>query len=138
MGLFGLIFNSLSLFVFSRPSMHSIFHQLLIALAVFDILLLISGTLWIITFQNIFSVDSLIYLFPYYTYPIFYFAMYGSTYMTLAISIERYLGICHTSIEDRKARFYIVPVVFVALVFAIPKFLEVKISFEEQSIQGIS
>ena len=69
-------------------------------------------------------------LFPYFSYPMFYFAFYGSTYMTVSISIERYLGICYPSIGnrvDRKSWFYIIPVILLSVIFAIPRFFELKL-----------
>ena len=48
-GFCGLIFNSLSLIVFTKPSMKNSFNELLISLAVFDMIFLFSGILWMIT-----------------------------------------------------------------------------------------
>ena len=53
------------------------------------------------------------YMYPYFTFPFHYFAMYGSIYMTIAISVERVLAICYPFLFpplDRKSRHYIIPV----------------------------
>ena len=42
-GLIGFVGNLLSLFVLSRPSLRDVFHQLLFALACFDILYIVCG-----------------------------------------------------------------------------------------------
>ncbi len=44
-------------------------------------------------------------LFPYFLYPATHVAMAGTIFTTLAISIERYLGLCHPMMppESRKA-----------------------------------
>ena len=79
------------------------------------------------------------YLFPYFSYPMFYFALYGSTYMTVSISIERYLGICYPSIGsrvDRKSWFYIIPVVSLSVIFAMPRFFETRLVNWFKNCQG--
>ena len=51
--------------------------------------------------------------------------MAGTIFMTLAISFERYLGLCHPLLNphSRKAWFYILPVVVIAVTLNVPKFL---------------
>ena len=47
--------------------------------------------------------------------------------MTLAISLERFLGICYPlSGQKRKSRFYIIPVLVIAIFLCIPRFMETK------------
>lgn len=50
----------------------------------------------------------------------------------VAISLERYLGLCHPMLPPhlRKAWFYIVPVVVMAFALNAPKFLEIQLNFE--------
>lgn len=69
--------------------------------------------------------DFYTYLFPYFLLPCSHIAMAGTIFMTMAISIERYLGLCHPLLNpySRKAWFYIVPVLVVAIALNIPKFL---------------
>ena len=48
--------------------------------------------------------------------------------MTLAISLERFLGICYPlSGQKRKSRFYIIPVLAIAILLCIPRFMETKV-----------
>ena len=51
--------------------------------------------------------------------------MAGTIFMTVAITIERYLGLCHPLLNphSRKAWFYVVPVLFTATLLNVPKFL---------------
>lgn len=51
----------------------------------------------------------------------------------MAISLERYLGLCHPMLplHTRKAWFYILPVVVLSFALNAPKFLEVQLEFEE-------
>ena len=51
----------------------------------------------------------------------------------VAISLERYLGLCHPMLplHTRKAWFYILPVVVMSFALNAPKFLEVQLNIEE-------
>ncbi len=64
------------------------------------------------------------YIFPYLLHPFTHIAMAGTIFMTMAISIERYLGLCHPLLNphSRKAWFYIMPVVLTAVILNVPKF----------------
>ena len=64
------------------------------------------------------------YLFPYFLHPFTHIAMAGTIFMTLAISFERYLGLCQPLMNphNRKAWFYILPVVVIAVTLNVPKF----------------
>lgn len=131
-GLIGFVGNTLALIVLSRPSLRDVFHQLLFALACFDILFIICGGINY-TFRA-FKAESDIftYLFPKFIYPFTHIAMTGTIFMTVAISVERYLGLCHPllSPHSRKAWFYILPVIVIAIALNIPKFLEIQLNFE--------
>ena len=82
--------------------------------------------------------DILTYLFPYFINPVTQVAMVGTIFMTLAISIERYLGLCHPLLSPhaRKAWFYIVPVVVVSFALTVPKFFELEIQYREDPETG--
>lgn len=131
-GTIGFVGNTLALIVLSRPSLRDVFHQLLFALACFDTLYIVCGGINY-TFRG-FGAHSEIYnyLFPYFLHPFTHIAMAGTIFMTLAISFERYLGLCHPLLNphSRKAWFYILPVVVIAVTLNVPKFLELK--FEDQ------
>jgi len=130
-GLIGFVGNLLSLFVLSRPSLRDVFHQLLFALACFDILYIVCGGINY-TFRG-FNANSDVYtiLYPYFLHPFTHIAMAGTIFMTLAITIERYLGLCHPLLnpQSRKAWFYVVPVVIFSVLLNVPKFLEIKLEF---------
>ena len=57
-------------------------------------------------------------------------ALLGTVFMTLSISIERYLCICHPMHTPRKAWFYIVPVTLLAFAFNIPKFFDYQLEHD--------
>jgi len=131
-GIIGFVGNSLALLVLSRPSLRDVFHQLLFALACFDILYIVCGGVNY-TFKA-FRANSDVWtlLYPYVLYPFTHIAMGGTIFMTMAISIERYLGLCHPllSPHSRKAWFYIIPVVIMAFLLNSPKFFEIEIHYE--------
>ena len=45
----------------------------------------------------------------------------GSVYMTVAVSIERYLGICRPLLHSRKAMAYVGPVAAFAVALNVPR-----------------
>eukprot|EP00096_Caligus_rogercresseyi_P007746 TRINITY_DN25769_c0_g1_i1.p1 TRINITY_DN25769_c0_g1~~TRINITY_DN25769_c0_g1_i1.p1 ORF type:complete len:392 (+),score=106.63 TRINITY_DN25769_c0_g1_i1:125-1300(+) len=129
-GLFGLVGNILSLVVLSRPKLRDVFHRLLSALACFDILYIVCGGINY-TFRAFDArSDIYTYLFPYFLHPCTQVAMSGTIFMTVAISIERYLGLCHPLLPHtaRKTWFYVLPVVLTSLLVSGPKFLEVELT----------
>ena len=64
-------------------------------------------------------------IFPILTYPMAGLSMTGSTYLCVAISIERYLGICHRNIKiHRKFRFYLIGILFLTFAIESPRFFE--------------
>ena len=110
----GFVGNLLALIVLSRPKLRDVFHQLLLALvrlprvdfrrnhhckagfltqAAFDLMYIVCGGINY-TFRA-FEASSDIYsiLFPYLIYPMTHVAVAGTIFMTVAISIERYLGL---------------------------------------------
>jgi hypothetical protein len=91
----GFVGNLLALIVLSRPQLRDVFHQLLFALACFDILFIVFGGISYTFRAFLVSTDIYTYIFPYLVHPVSHIAMAGTIFMTLAISIERYLGLCH-------------------------------------------
>ena len=73
--------------------------------------------------------DIFTYLFPKFIYPFTHIAMTGTIFMTVAITVERYLGLCHPllSPHSRKVWFYLLPVIVVAFALNVPKFLEIEL-----------
>jgi len=131
-GCLGVLGNIISLRVLSKPKLKDCFHQLLFALACFDTVYIVIGGINY-TFKA-FDADSNAYTiaFPYIIYPITNIGLCGTIFMTMAISIERFLGICyplHLPPHNRKSWFYILPVLVLSIVVNVPKFLEAEIEW---------
>ena len=66
-------------------------------------------------------------IFPILTYPLAGLSMTGSTYLCVAISLERYLGICHRTIKlHRKFRFYLIAIIILTFTIESPRFFELE------------
>jgi len=131
-GCLGVLGNIISLRVLSKPKLRDCFHQLLLALACFDTVYIVIGGINY-TFKA-FDADSNAYTiaFPYIIYPITNIGLCGTIFMTMAISIERFLGICyplHLPPHNRKSWFYILPVLILSIVVNVPKFFEAQIDW---------
>ncbi|XP_043500458.1 FMRFamide receptor isoform X1 [Polistes fuscatus] len=141
-GLCGILGNTISMVVLSRPQMKSSINYLLIGLASCDTLLIIIAIL-------IFGLPSIYlytgYLFNYqfvvypkivkYLYPISCAAQIATVYLTLTVTIERYIAVCHP-LKARsfctcgRARLAFLSIVIFALIYNSPKFFEIEIYTE--------
>ena len=68
-------------------------------------------------------------------YPLLNLGVSGSIYMTVSISIERYLGICYPNCTYRRnAWVFIAPVLMISITYNIPKLFERKFYFYNGSL----
>ena len=61
--------------------------------------------------------------------PITRIALTGSVYCTMAISVERYLTVCHpfyTASKNWSAKRYIIPILVFAIAYNLPTFFELR------------
>ena len=139
-GCLGLVGNLIAVIVLARPKIQDCFHQLLLALACFDILYITFGGLNY-TFKAFEANNEAFTLALPIIYPFTNITMNATIFMTTAISIERFLGICyplHLPPHNRKSWFYILPVLLLSFMLNIPKFLEGEIRWypENDTFQG--
>ena len=125
-GFVGLIGNILSLLVLCRKKFRkNSFYNLLTMLAFFDMFFIL--TFGINTgYENMACRDhnynhNLIHI----TYPIFNFMLVGSTYSTVAVSLERYLRLHHPHSKHwRKSWVYAIIVFTICIAYNFPRFFE--------------
>lgn len=126
-GLIGIIGNVIAVLVLLRPKLRDCFHQLLIALAFFDTLYIVCGGINYTVRAFEVRLDVYTITFPHFFYPFANIGMCGTIFMTVAISLERFLGICHPlhfPPQNRKSWFYIVPVLILSIMVNLTKFFE--------------
>ena len=116
--------------------MKDVFYKLLMALACFDNLYI--SIMLISNLNSKFAMDSdlIKYLTPYFLFPFKFISTYGTIFMTVAISIERYIGIHYSCIEKRKSWFYIIPVILISVILNVPTFFEKQVIQSEEDEDG--
>jgi len=145
----GVFANILAICVFSNKTFKSNFNNLLIALAVFDLLFLVVCITESIrrSFEdrkaNTTSFSGLAtqihhHLFPYFLYPLHNILLTCSIFMTISISIERYLAIFHPLVYRNRSyswnlSCHILPVLGLAVLINAPKFFESEVVYEEDN-----
>jgi len=144
LGLFGLISNLASIMTLLSPDMRrQTFNQLLAMLAVYDICYIIfnvpvHANATLETVNHWFSVSDLLSkTYVYVLYPMSAVAFCASIYMTLAVTVERYIAVCRphqyrnisqTMSNTKRLLVYIVPVTILSFALNIPKFMEVTLT----------
>jgi len=136
----GVCANILAILVFCKKSFKSNFNNLLIALAVFDLLFLVVCITESVrrTFEDQLANSSSLsglatqvhhHLFPYFLYPLHNILLTCSIFMTISISIERYLAIFHPLVYRNRSyswnlSCHILPVLLLSVIINAPKFFE--------------
>ena len=71
-------------------------------------------------------------LFPQIIFPLVGIAMTGSIYICVAISVERYLGICRHDLHiPCKFRVYLIAIILITVLVECPKFFEI-VGYEDE------
>ena len=79
--------------------------------------------------------DGYIYEVQRITYPLLNIGISGSIYSTIAISMERYLRLCHPHLKyTRTSWVYIPPVVAITLGYSLPRFFEYEYYIENGTL----
>ncbi|KAF0310784.1 FMRFamide receptor [Amphibalanus amphitrite] len=135
----GIVCNTISIYILSRKQMRASINCCLIGLATFDILLLVCSIfVWGLPAISQYSggMRSLTSrIIPHMTpwlYPLATIAHTGSTYVTVTVTVERYVAVCH-SLKARyictygRARLYMILISIFVVVYNVPKFLETEV-----------
>ncbi|XP_018025741.1 FMRFamide receptor-like, partial [Hyalella azteca] len=131
----------------NRPNMRSSINCCFVGLATFDSILLITSILMFgVTAISEFTGLLQWYqrdVFPWVTlvaYPLGIVAQTGSVYLTVTVTVERYVAVCHpmkalTLCTYGRARLYVVAVAVFSLLYNIPRFAEV--TYKNCNVDGV-
>jgi hypothetical protein len=136
-GFFGVLGNILSMIILSRPQMRSSINYLLIGLARCDTILIITSML-LFGIPAIYPYTGLLryYYFRLYpdiskvVYPLAMIVQTASCYLTLTVTLERYVAVCHP-LRARalctygRARLYVIVIILFSICYNVPRFFEV-------------
>eukprot|EP00095_Tigriopus_kingsejongensis_P005175 maker-scaffold237_size242172-snap-gene-1.31 protein:Tk05175 transcript:maker-scaffold237_size242172-snap-gene-1.31-mRNA-1 annotation:"fmrfamide receptor" len=130
-GIIGLVGNGISIWTFSRQRVHRIFHNLLLVLAIFDILYVVcsihlfSLRIFWPDYDQMVRIPSLPVVIPFAQ-----IGLMGSTYCTVALALERFLAVCYPFLPRRhvySTRTFVIPVVVFTILYNVPKFFELTV-----------
>ncbi|KAM3955038.1 FMRFamide receptor [Aphomia sociella] len=135
----GLLGNGLSALVLSRPQMRSSVNCLLMGLAACDTVLIVTSVL-LFGLTAIYPYTGRLRYYYYhvsphitpYAYPIANAAQTMSVYLTLIVTVERWVAVCHpfrarALCTSSRARWYVIGTAAFALAYNAPKFFEAEL-----------
>lgn len=136
-GLFGIFGNVISMIILSRPQMRSSINYLLIGLARCDTILIITSTM-LFGLPGIYPYTGFLFhyyyfIYPYISpvlYPIAMIAQTVSVYITLTVTLERFVAVCHplrarSLCTYGRARWYVIVIIIFSVLYNLPRFFEV-------------
>ncbi|XP_011144276.1 FMRFamide receptor [Harpegnathos saltator] len=141
-GLFGILGNTISMIILSRPQMKSSINYLLIGLARCDTVLIIVAML-IYGLPAIYTYTGLLFHYKFivypkiikFLYPFSCMAQIVTVYLTLTVTVERYIAVCHP-LKARsfctygRAQVAVLVIVVFAFLYNLPKFWEIEVYVE--------
>lgn len=135
--LLGMVGNGLSMVVLTRKSMHTSTNCYLLALAIWDTVVIVC-TLLLMTLPTL-SPDFRRHVMPYVVvvvYPLALTAQMSTLWLTVSFTVERYIAVCHPLQAARmctvaRARVVIVIVSVVSILFNVSRWFEYRLKFHE-------
>ena len=131
-GIIGILGNTTAIYVFSTMQNRLKFHCIMIMIFLFDTSYIILNLI-ILSFPYISDEykygDTYCHMLPIVT-PLQHIALTGSIYSTMAISMERYLVVCHPffTLSNRwSSKRYIFPILVFSMIYNIPRFFELEV-----------
>ena len=143
---FGIFANTASIIILSRKALKNFFNQLLVVLAVYDLVYCVTVLLESLSKLGVPS-NTYNLLFPYLLYPLNSISMTGSIYMTIAIAMERYIAVQRPifrvpnqfrSVTNDYSHWkkqlikYVAPISVFSLFFNFPKFFESQVVYKNK------
>lgn len=141
-GFFGILGNIISMIILSRPQMRSSINYLLIGLARIDIALIITSIL-LFGLPGIYPYTGTMFTYFYIVcphmvpvvYPLANLVQTASVYLTLTVSLERFVAVCHplrarSLCTCGRAKLYVMGIMIFSVIYNLPKFFEGRVKAE--------
>ncbi|XP_060526784.1 FMRFamide receptor [Cylas formicarius] len=141
-GCFGILGNLISMIILSRPQMRSSINYLLIGLARIDTVLIITSIL-LFGLPGIYPYSKHLFLYYFrvyphiapFVYPLATVMQTASVYLTMTVSLERYVAVCHplrarSLCTYGRARTYVIAIVIFSTMYNAPRLWEGEIKSE--------
>ncbi|XP_063231841.1 FMRFamide receptor [Bacillus rossius redtenbacheri] len=139
-GALGVFGNVVSMIILSRPQMRSSINYLLIGLARCDTVLIITSVL-LFGLPAVFTYTGFLFtyyfkVYPHiapYVFPLALIAQTVSVYLTLTVTLERFVAVCHplrarSLCTYGRARLYVLAVIAFSTLYNLPRFWDVRVS----------
>lgn len=141
-GVLGILGNVISMIILSRPQMKSSINYLLIGLARIDTILIISSIL-LFGLPGIYPYTGTLFTYFYVVYPHIVPVVYplglmaqtASTYITLTVTLERFVAVCRplrarSLCTYGRARVYVFIIIVFSVVYNLPRLFEARVKSE--------
>ena len=126
-GLFGVFGNIAAIVYFGRAKWRKQrFYALMLTRAIVDIMVIVSF-IWFFSVPEFLASTRTSFRWSVWLYPVINMSCTGSIYLTVAISLERYLAICKPLIyhdNQWSIKRYLIPIFFISIVYNIPTMFE--------------
>ena len=131
-GCLGLLGNVMAISYFGNPTRRrQTFYGLMLVLATLDLLLIVSCffVFSLPTISETYKTSPVWHYTVLWVLPVAQICFTGNTYLTVAVSVERYLTICrplYHRAHSWNAPIYFIPILSFSVIYNIPKFFELK------------
>ena len=138
-GIIGIIGNIGAIFYFSRSKRCQLrFYNLMLTLAVVDILVIICF-IWFCSIPEFSDTTRQSHYWSIWLYPILKICCTGSIFLTVAVSLERYLAICQPLLyheHQKKTQLVLISIFGISILYNIPTFFELEWLAPESMTNG--
>eukprot|EP00093_Oithona_nana_P015158 15158.XXX_1229320_1231616_1 [CDS] Oithona nana genome sequencing. len=140
-GIFGIIGNVVAIVVFARQHLQKSFHALMLSLSAFDLVYITASILIfsIPQFSDNYKESGIYFYILPWVLPMAQVGLTGSIYFTMAITVERYVTVCHPFYRvshSWPAKTLVLPLVAFAILYNTPKFFELQVIVPGDDLNG--